>query len=204
MLNFRVAVLTGVLALAASVPGRADFLAGTQVTGSITFGSNPNNYYDPANRYVPPGYLNTTYGTTVTVNPAAGVTEFGFADRYDTDTADFTDSTLTITDMVLNASAGSWTQTFTDAEFAFTKITSITSNFGNGGLTVNLNTIADTLTISWAGTGGASVNTTYQAQINMVDPQPGPNMAEPSSMMLLLAALGAAGVGARKLRRATA
>ena len=200
MLTSRVAVLTAVIALAASMPGRANYLTGTQISGSIQFGSNTTNYYNPANGWVPTGYVNTTQGATVTIDPNA--TEFGFADWWNTDTADFTDNTLTISDTVLSSSASSWTQTFTDVAFQTGAITTLSDNFGFGGLSVNLNTTLGTLTISWAGTGGALVNTSYTAKYSIVDPPLAPSAALPesSTSVLLLLGLGAVAMIGRRFK----
>ena len=66
------------------------------VFGSVEFGDDPTNYFDPGNGFVPNGYSNKTQGTIVTVtNPAI---EFGFNDGANYDTIDITNDTITLTD----------------------------------------------------------------------------------------------------------
>ncbi|MBZ5576490.1 MAG: PEP-CTERM sorting domain-containing protein [Acidobacteriia bacterium] len=187
MFNFRIAVLTGVFALIASVPGWAD-----QVTGTLTFGGGSTNFYDPANGYVPIGYLNKTQGPTVTVG--AG-TEFGFSDGSNTDTADFTGGILTLTDIDLSG-AGTWQQTFTDTAFTGATILKTSDTFANG-LTYGL--VGDVLTVNW---GGASGPKTFTATFSITPASSGA-VPEPSALVLLLVGLGALGFLANRFKPVT-
>ena len=202
MKSFRIALLTTAIALGASVQARADYLNGTLITGSIQFGGNPTNYYNPGNGWVPNGYLNKTQGATVGINSTSGVTEFGFADFYSIDSADFGDESLTLTTNVVGGGAGAWTQTFTDAAFQFGAIQLVSNTYVNGGLSVVLDTVNKKLTISWAGTGSAYVptNTTYRAQFTIVDPPPVP---EERSVISIVFSLGVLALGSLRLKRAT-
>ena len=137
---------------------RANGLIGTSVTGSLEFGSSITNYYDPANGYVPSGYLNTA-GTTVTV--ATPAVEFGFEDAHNTDSANFSASQFTIEDSLDPTAGGSdnpWTMTFTDSAFAGQSLAKATDFFPNGGL--NYSITGTTITISWAG-GPIKANDDY-------------------------------------------
>src|SRR5260221_540261 len=89
--------LTLVGLLAVLTPCRADLL-GSVVTGTLNFGANPINYFNPANGFVPAGtYGNSAPGNnTVIIGP---IIEFGYVDNINTDTADFTGTTLTVKDV---------------------------------------------------------------------------------------------------------
>jgi hypothetical protein len=137
------------IALLACGPASAD-LIGTSVTGSIDFGGNGVNYFDPARGFVPPGYLNYTEGTTVTI--AQPQIEFGYMDSSNLDTANFTGNQLIVTDTVSNA-ANFWTMTFTDTAFTGLPLTKVSDTFTHGGVTGTL--VGDTITVFWGGTGTA-------------------------------------------------
>jgi hypothetical protein len=63
-----------ILVLAMASPAKAD-LIGTSVTGSLQFGATVTpNYFNPANGFVPAGFLNTA-GPTVGISSTS--TEFG-------------------------------------------------------------------------------------------------------------------------------
>lgn len=115
----RLRALLAVFSLAfVTVAAHADG-TGTSVTGGLFFEVVPNNYlptnyFDPANGFVPAGYGNSS-GTTVTIG--SGV-EFGYNDTYNLDTADFTGSTLTISDVVEHSGDNApFEMTFTDSAF---------------------------------------------------------------------------------------
>jgi hypothetical protein len=138
------ALLTALLTVATLAS--ADGLTGTTVTGQFNIGGAPTNYFDPSNGFVPSGFQNDA-GPTVAIN---GNPTFGFNDSFNFDQANFTDATLTISD--LNAPfAGAiyWEMVFTDSAFAGASVSSVSDTFDNGGLSFNL--IGDNLTVTWVG-----------------------------------------------------
>src|SRR4051812_39886393 len=71
-------------------------LVGTSVTGNFILDGLVNNFFDPSTGFVPSECLNSA-GTTVTVaDPAI---EFCFSDPVNDDRANFSDTSLTITDV---------------------------------------------------------------------------------------------------------
>ena len=171
-----VALLAGMFViLAMALPAKAD-LIGTSVTGSLEFITpGTPNYFNPANGYVPAGYLNAA-GPTVGISPTAS--EFGFADLINTDTVNFTGSTLTVTDKVLFGAAN-WIMTFTDTAFTGLNLVQKSDTFIPGGVTGVLS--GDTITLDWAGTIGSGLMTTTFSLT------PGTTTAtpEPSSFLML-------------------
>ncbi len=98
-----------------SLPGNAT-LVGTAVTGSLSFSGDPSNYFDPGYGFVPAGFLNLS-GTTVTVSDSAA--EFGYDDGASRISANFSDSSVTINDLIeLSGATNAFRLTFTDAAFA--------------------------------------------------------------------------------------
>lgn len=118
----RFKLLVAAAMFAASLSAYADGL-GTSVTGVLHFQGLSANYFDPANGIVPPGYGNSS-GPTVVIGPGI---EFGISDPGNTDTADFTGSTLLITD-VIHTAAAPFEMDFTDS--AFTGFTQLTNTSG--------------------------------------------------------------------------
>lgn len=103
-------LLTAGLLTLAAVPAYA-----TVILGTLQFGAPAGpNYFDPANGYVPAGYGNAA-GTSVAVGPGV---EFGFLDGANQDTADFTATSLTITDLSFS-SASPFYMTFTSDTAGF-------------------------------------------------------------------------------------
>ena len=186
---FSLAVV-GITSLLVSAPlGAKAQLAGTRVTGSIYFnGGFSSNGYDPVDGAVPAGFENTA-GTTVTISNTA--VEFGFADMYNADSADFTDLTLTVRDQVGGSGASPWVQTFTDPGFSGL-VSKVSDTFGNGGVTASA--LGDTITLNWAGTNATGV--TYAAVFNIGSTLQVP---EPSTWALL--GLGSVGMLGVILRR---
>jgi hypothetical protein len=126
-------------------------LLGTSVTGSFTTQFSPGvNFFDPANGDVPPNTLNIA-GTTVTI--ATPAIEFGaVAGQSSTVTADFTDTTLTLSFAgPTPANSGSWHFAFTDTAFTGLSLAKNTDTWVNGGLSFSLT--GDMLAIDWAGQG---------------------------------------------------
>jgi PEP-CTERM motif len=184
------ALLAGMFVLMAMAsPAKAD-LIGTSVTGSLQFGATGTpNYFDPANGFVPAGFLNTA-GPTVVISPTS--TEFGFSDGANIDTADFTGTALTVTDNVL-AGATNWIMTFTDTAFTGLNLVQGTDTFTNGGVTGALS--GDKITLDWAGTFATGLMTTTFTL------NPGTTTAtpEPSSFLMLgVGLLGLVAIGRSK------
>jgi hypothetical protein len=124
----------------------ADGLTGTTVSGQFNIGGASTNYFDPSNGFVPSGFQNDA-GPTVVIN---GSPTFGFNDSFNFDQANFTDSTLTISDLDQpSAGALNWEMVFTDSAFAGASVSKVSDTFDNGGLSVNL--VGDDLTVSWVG-----------------------------------------------------
>jgi hypothetical protein len=168
--------------VAFGVAARAELL-GTLVTGVLNSGvDTAHNYYDPANHFVPAGTDNQA-SPTVTIDSNV---EFGFQDPSNVDTADFTDNTLTVTDIVGPAGATDWTQTFTDAAFAGATMSTASDSFNPLLSAATLS--GDMITIDWNGTG--TDNVTYSATFDF---------AAPASMALL--ATGLLGLGVTRRRR---
>lgn len=159
---------------------------GTDVTGSLTFNGSSTNYFDAANGFVPPGYGNSSGSTTVTIG--SGI-EFGFSDSVNLNTADFTGSTLTITNEVLSPNiAGLLQMIFTDS--AFTGFTLASNDLG---LTYSFT--GNTLTIDRAEGEYSGVHSTVFNYTTAASPVP-----EPSTIVLLATGLlGAAGAVRRRL-----
>ncbi len=136
-------------------------ITGSTVTGGLFFGGEPSvNYFDPANGYVPSGYANET-SPTVTIG--SSTTTFGYYDGANLDTASFTGTELTITD-VETFPANPWTMTFVDSQL--TGLSEISDTFNNGG--VNGTLAGDEITISWAG-GGTTGTGDFSATFNFVN-----------------------------------
>ena len=113
---------------------------GTSVTGSLAFQGFPINFFDPANDGVPASFGNHA-GTKVTIGSG---TEFGYSDAANLDTANFTGSTLTLSDTGFGEGQASFVMKFTDPDF---KSFSLISN----DLGVNFSFAGDTLTVKFDG-----------------------------------------------------
>lgn len=170
-------------ALLIAAPASAQ-LAGTGITGSVQFGSDLKNYFDAAHGYVPAGYGNSGGSTTVSIGSG---TEFGFADDANTDTANFTDNQLILTD-VSTQGTNEATYMFTALRSgAFSNVSLVSSSFS--GLTYSV--AGDTLTI------GYPVNRqsgTFAATFDIM-----PAVPEPATWAMML--LGFAGIGVAMGRR---
>lgn len=124
----------GILLFLFAVPGNAT-LVGTSVTGSLTFGGNPSNYFDPGNGFVPTtGYLNAS-GTTVTISDTA--VEFGFDDGSSRISADFSGNNVMISDLIEVAGpTNSFQMIFTDAAFTGQYLIPVFDSFPLSGYSV--------------------------------------------------------------------
>ena len=178
--------ISGLLAIAVLCLSASSLWAdgiGTDLTGSLAFNGGSTNYFDAANGFVPAGYGNSGGSTTVTIGPGI---EFGFADAVNLNTADFTGSTLTISNEVLSPNtAGPFQMTFTDS--AFTGF-SLASN----GLGLTYSFTGDTLTLDRA-EGTYSTNSTVFNYTTAASPIP-----EPSTFVLLGTGLFAAAGAVRR------
>jgi hypothetical protein len=159
-----------------TLPAHAD-LTGTSVTGSLHFDGLTENFFDPANGFVPAGFLNAA-GPTVTISNTAA--EFGFDDGANTDIANFTGSALVVTDDDTD-NAANWVMTFTDTAFLGLNLVQTSDTFTNGGVTGVLS--GDTITLDWAGTSTADGLMATTFTLNPA------NTPEPSSILLLGSAL---------------
>ena len=178
--------------LAAS--GAADAqLAGNQVNGSVTFNGGTTNFFDPANHFVPAGYGNST-GLPVTIGSE---TEFAIGATQNLDTADFSDTQLTITDNVLSTgSNAAFEMQFTSLTPGLFEILTLDSN-NFTGLTYGLS--GDTITIDWTG-GAVEQGQVFQAVFNLI---PGA-VPEPSTWATMLLGFAAVGIAIRHKRRSSA
>jgi hypothetical protein len=158
-------------------------LIGTSVTGDMNIGGT--NYFNPANGYVPAVYLNAiANSTTVTIaNPGI---EFGYQDGINTNTANFTDNTLTLTDVSLLNSIG-FTYTFEDSAFGGLAMTTLSDSFPNG---IGASLDGDTITLNFSGLSNPG---TYSASYSLDSAAP-----EPRSLFLFGSALGMLLLAARK------
>lgn len=153
----------GVLSLSANTV-LADGI-GTSVTGSLSFKGLPINFFDPANEFVPTGFGNHA-GTKVKIGSGA---EFGFRDAFNLDTADFTGSTLTISDTGFAGGQAPFEIKFTNTDF--TGFSMISNSLG-----ANFSFAGDTLTIKFAGGDFMGQKTTvlsYAPIHTGVTPEPG-------------------------------
>jgi hypothetical protein len=170
-----------------SLPAKAD-LTGTTVTGSLHFDGLTENFFDPAVGFVPAGFLNAA-GTTVTISNTAA--EFGFNDGANLDIANFTGSSLLVTDDDTD-NAANWVMTFTDTAFLGLNLVQTSDTFTNGGVTGVLS--GDTITLDFGGTSTADGLMSTSFTLNPT------NAAEPSGILLLGSSLICLlGVSRRKL-----
>jgi hypothetical protein len=161
-------------------------LIGLSVLGEINFGGGGTNYYDPANGFVPAGFLNTASATVVIADPAQ---EFGFLDGANRDTADFTGTQLIVTDQVFSGAA-SWVMRFTSAGFAGVTLTELVDSFPTGGVTATV--VGNVITLSWAGTNTPGA---FRAVYDVAA------VPEPATMLLVGSGLAAALRARRRARR---
>lgn len=148
-------------------PSFALSLAGSSVTGSLTFTGDPSNYFDPGYGFTRAGDLNNS-GTMVTISESA--TEFGFDDGAHAITADFSGSRLVVGD--LNEMPGTnnnpFQMTFSDPAFNGTQLVLISDNLPLASYSLN----GDVLTLTYA--GGPPNATNASATFAIVStPEPG-------------------------------
>ena len=141
-----------------ALPGKGA-LAGTSVTGSLTFSGDPSNYFDPGYGFVPStGYLNTS-STTVAISNSA--VEFGYDDGGNRLSADFTDAQLSVNDLVESAGSNlGWQMTFSDPAFAGESLFLVSDSLPLSGYSVT----GDLITLNYAGgsvTAGQNLTATF-------------------------------------------
>jgi hypothetical protein len=161
-------------------------LIGLSVLGEINFGGPGPNFFDPANGFVPAGFLNTASATVVIADPAQ---EFGFQDGANRDTADFTGTQLIVTDQVFTGAAN-WIMRFTSAGFAGARLTELVDSFPSGGVTATV--VGNVITLTWAGTNAPG---SFRAVYDVAA------VPEPGTMLLVGSGLAAALRARRRARR---
>ena len=120
-------------------------LLGTQVNGVMNVSSDAvTNYFDPVNGWVPAGYGNSSSPNNVVIG--SGV-EFGYSDGANTDTADFSDTQLTLMDVSDSFFRGSLSVAyiFTDTAFIGKTISSVSDDFPSA---VIASIVGDVLTLN--------------------------------------------------------
>jgi hypothetical protein len=166
-------------------------LLGTQVNGSLTFSGGGPNYFLAGNGFVPAGYGNSA-GQPVTIGSG---TEFGFADSANTDTANFTDTQLIITDIASGDGNSQSTYSFTSlTPGAFAGLTLASSSFPVG-FTYGL--VGDTITLDFNGFNGAG---TYVTTFNVATAVG--SVPEPATWAMMLLGFAAIGISVRRKRSA--
>jgi hypothetical protein len=166
---------------------------GTTVTGGMYFNGGSDNYFNSSLGYVPGGCQNSGAGTAsvVVVNPAV---EFCIADASNTNTAQFTNDTLSVTDLVRAGGASPWKMTFAFAPNTVLGVSETSDFFNNGGLSYSF--ANDMLILNWAGTGSINLNLNAQYALQIA---PTNAVPEPTSVALL--SLGVLAFGAARFKR---
>jgi hypothetical protein len=166
---------------ALAVPGRANFLLGTQVTGDMNIGGT--NYFDWNNGFVPAGYGNSQPGST-TVTIADPLIEFGYQDGSNTNTVDFTDTGFTLTDVSVEGS-DPFPYTFVNDAFLGASIAQVSNTFPNLSATL----VGNTITLDFEGLPSPG---TYTATFSLTA------TPEPQSVFLVGSALALLAFATRK------
>lgn len=150
------------VSLLASAPAFAG-LIGATVTGTLNFGSNSTNYFDPAGGIVPAGYGNSAPANHVNVVIGGG-TEFGIFTTSAL-TANFSDTQLVISNVnMIVVGYVPWVMTFSSTAFGGQNLSLVSQTFAPG-LTSSL--VGNLITINWAGNGSVPSGTSMQATYNI-------------------------------------
>ena len=168
MRNMTSTLLPVALLLSAfATPGNAAHV-GSTVKGSLTFGGDPSNYFDPGYGFVPAtGYLNGS-GTMVTISDSA--IEFGFDDGSNRVSADFTNNQLIVSDLIETPGTNSsFEMMFTDPAFSLQSLLPVSDNFPISSRSL----AGDVITLNYAG-GTPTVGRTLTATFD-VTPSPEPS-----------------------------
>jgi hypothetical protein len=154
----------------AAAKARANYI-GETVDGTLAFGPfghGLGQFWSPGSIQIP--------GT------------FRYADAANIDTAEFTGTTLTITDQVISTASG-WLMTFTDAAMPFTELSLVSSDFGPGSFA---DLFGGTILVGWVGTFTPG---TYRAVFDIASD---PAVPEPTSLALVGTALAGFGLMRRR------
>lgn len=191
----RLAKCLSALALGCAIASPA---CATTIDGFLGFGGGGTNFFDPVNGDVPGGFGNSSSPNGVAVG--AGV-EFGFNDNATLIRADFTSTSLTLTDLC--ELAGGCHDA--SVHLVFTASTpGFFSNFqGVGGINdfpgtknASVTGAGDTLTLDWGGADPVAFNVTFDANFTF-----GSTSATPLPATLPLFAGGAGLIGLLARRR---
>jgi len=158
-------------AVAFALPSWAD-LVGTNVTGSLTFSGNLQNFYDPQNGSVPPtGYENSSSAYNSPTVPISNTAiEFGFSGGGNLDVTDFTATgfTFSITSSTAGGSPGLQLR-LSDPVFADLTLKNVFDNYPNEGFSFSLT--GDTISVYSPGFSGTG---DYRAEFTLTSAIPEP------------------------------
>jgi|SRR6516164_9248609 hypothetical protein len=154
--------------MADASPALAD-LIGTSVSGVMNIsGLGNENFFDPANGFVPSGFGNSAPHGPNNVVIGPGI-EFGFMDPGNTDTVDFTGTQVTLKDVSgTGAGSGAVVYSFTDTAFGGATVSLISDNFPSP---VTETLVGNVLTLS---APLFMTSGTFQATFNINAAVPGP------------------------------
>jgi hypothetical protein len=146
---------------------------GSPITGSMTFANI--NVYEPNDPYFPApkglGFLNASdESNSTTVNLSNQKVEFGMSIDVMTETADFTTTGLTIS-QIFKDNIPSLTRVFVSDAFKGLTINKISDSFNGGGVTYSLSN--DTLTVTTFGNSifpGMVLPANYSASFEFIAP----------------------------------
>jgi hypothetical protein len=161
------------------------------ITGTLNFNSLGGlNFFDPANGGVPAGYGNAG-SATVAIGPGV---EFGYQDSANTDSADFTGTSLTIMDVTTSTNAAPFFMVFTSSAAGFFNNAAFSSNGFGGTLSVSGNTLTFSAPQFNSPTG------TRVSVITFAGATAG--VPEPATWAMMMVGFGAVGFTMRRRRTA--